>query len=65
MEQPLSRDKVKQMMLMRYAKEEVDYEYISQCLDICYEYGYQAGLNHAILQAGRQFADILSGKEGV
>ena len=58
-EEILSKDNVKQMMLMRFAIEEADFEYIESALDIMYEYGYKEGLEHAAREAGRQFADIM------
>ena len=62
-EEILSKEDVKRMMLMRFAIEETDYEYIESALSIMYEYGYKEGLEHAAKEAGRQFADIL-GAEG-
>mgnify|MGYP001564770047 CR=1 FL=1 len=58
-EEILSKDDVKQMMLMRFAYAEDDFQYIESALSIMYEYGYKEGLEHAAREAGRQFADIL------
>lgn len=60
-EEILSKEDVKQMMLMRYAIEEGDYEYIESALSIMYNYGYKERLEHAAKEAGKQFADILGG----
>lgn len=57
----LSREDVKQMMLMRFAMEEGDSEYIESALSIMYNYGYKEGLEHAATESGKQFADILGG----
>lgn len=63
-EEILSKEDVRKMMLMRFAIEEGDFEYIESALSIMYEYGYKEGMEYAAKEAGRQFADILEAGEG-